>query len=135
MLSVIRILRGSSRGYLKNWSSLLTLSRSKQKRLKWITQTGADWIIDVSLMLSLEELHDRQNHSFSNVGNSYERNFSNELLALSAMGTDTTSCFSFLTVEYNVIVVLKMLQSKPSVLIDVPFSSSRTTCRISATSC
>ena len=33
------------------------------------------------------------------------------------------------------IVVLKVLESKSSVLIDVPFNSSNTTCRISGTSC
>ena len=49
------------------------------------------------------------------------------------------SSFSFLTAEQkqllHVILVLKVLQSKSSALIDVPFNSSKTTCRISATSC
>ena len=40
-------------------------------------------------MLSLQELHDGQNHSFSSFINSDERNFSKEVLTLSAMGTDT----------------------------------------------
>ena len=90
-------------------------------------------------MLSLQELHDGQNHSFSNVSNSDKRNFSKELLTLSAMGTDTISGFSSLTAEQkqllHVIVVLKVLQSKSSVLVDVAFNSSKTACRISATSC
>ena len=47
--------------------------------------------------------------------------------------------FSFLTAEQNqllhVTVVLKVLDSKSPVLIDVPFNSSKTTCRISATPC
>ena len=38
-----------------------------------------DLLIEVSLMLSLQELHDRQNHSFSNVSNSDERKFSKKL--------------------------------------------------------
>ena len=36
-------------------------------------------------MLSLHELNDRQNHSFSNFSNSDERNFSKELLTKGAM--------------------------------------------------
>ena len=88
-------------------------------------------------MVSLQELHDRQKHSLSNASNSDERNFSKELL--SAMGTDTVSSFSSLTAEQNqllhVIVVLKVLEIKSSVLIDVPFNSSKTNCRFSATSC
>ena len=32
-------------------------------------------------------------------------------------------------------VVVKVLERKPSALIDIPFNSSKTTCRISATSC
>ena len=90
-------------------------------------------------MLSIQKLHDAQNHSFSKVINSDERNLSKELLTLSAMGTNTMSSFSFLTAEQNkllhVIVVLKGLESKSSVLIDVSFNLSKTTCRISATSC
>ena len=90
-------------------------------------------------MLSLQDLHDALNHSFSKVINSDERNFSKELLPLSAMGTDTMSSFSSLTAEQkqllNVIVVLKVLESKSSVLIDVSFNLSKTTCRTSATSC
>ena len=31
--------------------------------LRWITKMGADWIIEVS-WLSLQELHDGQNHNF-----------------------------------------------------------------------
>ena len=50
-------------------------------------------------MLSLKELHDGQNHSFSNVSSSDERNFSKELLKLSAMRTDTMSSFSSLIAE------------------------------------
>ena len=90
-------------------------------------------------MLSLQELHDGQNHSFSSFINSDERNFSKEVLTLSAMGTDTMSSFSSLTAEQkqllHVIVVLKVLESKSSALIDVPFNSSKTTSKISATSC
>ena len=90
-------------------------------------------------MLSIQKLHDVHNHSFSKVINSDERNFSKELLTLSAMGTDKMSSFSFLTAEQNkllhVIVVIKVLESKSSVLIDVSFNLSKTTCRISVTSC
>ena len=89
-------------------------------------------------MFSLQEFHDGQNNSFSDFSNSDERSFSKELLIVSAMGTDTMSSFSSLTVEQkqllHVIVVLKALESKSSALIDVPFISSITTCRISATS-
>ena len=56
-----------------------------------------------------------------------------------SQGTDTMSRFSFLSAEQklllHVIVVLKVLGSKSSVLIDAPFNSSKTTCRISPTSC
>ena len=90
-------------------------------------------------MLSLQALHDGQDHSFSNVSNSDERNFSKELLKLSVMGTDTMSSFSSLTAEQkqllHVIVVLKVLESKSPVLNNAPFNSSKTTCKNSATSC
>ena len=90
-------------------------------------------------MLTVQELHDGQNHSFSNVSNSSERNFSKEVLTLSAMRTDAMSSFYFLTAEQkqlpHVIVVLKVLESKSSVLINVSFNLSKTTCRISAASC
>ena len=90
-------------------------------------------------MLSLQVIHDRQNHSFSNVSNSDERNFSKELLILPAMGTDTMFSFSSLTAAQkqllHVIVVPKVLERKSQVLIDVSFNLSKTMCRISATSC
>ena len=75
-------------------------------------------------MLSLQELHDAQNHSFSNFSNSDERNFYKQLLTLPSMGADTISSFSSLTAEQkqllHVIVVFKVLESKSSALIDVP---------------
>ena len=65
--------------------------------------------------------------------------FLQEIWTLPAMGIDTMSCFSSLTAEQkqqlHTKIVLKVLESKSSVVIDVPFSSSKTTCRISATSC
>ena len=65
------------------------------------------------MLLSLQVIHDGQNHSFSNVSNSDERNLSKELLILPAMGTDTMLSFSSLTAEQkqllHVIVVLKVL--------------------------
>ena len=77
---------------------------------------GADQINEVSLMLYFQELHDGQNHSFSNFSNFDERNFSKELLTLSAMETDTMSSFSSVTAEQkqllHVIIVLKVLESK-----------------------
>ena len=55
------------------------------------------------------------------------------------MGTATISSFSPLTGEQkqllHVLAVLKGLENKSSVLIDVPFNSSKTARRISATSC
>ena len=44
-------------------------------------------------MLSIQELHDGHNHSFSDVSNSDEKYFSKELLTLSAIGTDKMSFF------------------------------------------
>ena len=91
------------------------------------------------MLLSLQVIHDGQNPSFSNVSDSDERNLSKELLILPAMGTDTMLIFSSLTAEQkqllHVIVVLKVLEGKSPVLIDVSFNLSRTTCRISATYC
>ena len=56
-----------------------------------------------------------------------------------SIGTGTMSSFSSLTAEQkqllHVIIVLKELESESSALIDVPFISSKTTCRISAISC
>ena len=58
---------------------------------------------------------------------------------MSAIGTDTKSSFSSLTAEQkqvlHAIVVLKLLESKSSVLIDVPLNPSKTNFTISATSC
>ena len=49
------------------------------------------------------------------------------------------SRFSFLSAEQklllHIIVVLKVLESKSSIVIDVPINSSKTTSRISPTSC
>ena len=134
---MICIWRGCSERHLKKCSSLTTLPRSTQKRLSWITKIGADWIIDIFLMFSLKEWHDWQNHSFSDVNNSYGRKSSK--MTLSVMETDTMSSFSPLTEEQkqllHVIVVLKVLESKSSVLTDVPFNSSKTAFSISTTSC
>ena len=63
----------------------------------------------------LTEIQDGENHSFSNVSNSHEINFSKEIWILSAaMGIDTMSCFSSLTAEQkqllHAIVVLKVLE-------------------------
>ena len=56
-MPLIQIWRGSSGRHLKNWWSLITLTLSTQKHLRWITKTSADWIIEVSFMLFLHELH------------------------------------------------------------------------------
>ena len=88
-------------------------------------------------MLSQRRLHDGQNHLFCDVKISGFKNWFIEVWM--SAGRVTTSRFSSDTDEQKQVlqetVIFCVLQIRWLAAIDIPFSSSKTTCSISATSC
>ena len=100
---------------------------------------GAEFIIQVSLVLSQRRLHDGQNHLFCDVKISGFKNWFIEVWMSAETGRVTISRFSSDTDEQKQVlqetVIFCVLQIRWLAAIDIPFSSSKTTCSISTTSC
>ena len=90
-------------------------------------------------MLSQRRLHDGQNHLFCDVKISGFKNWFIEVWMSAETGRVTISRFSSDTDEQKQVlqetVIFCVLQIRWLAAIDMPFSSSKTTCSISATSC
>ena len=95
--------------------------------------------MQVSLVLSQRRLHDGQNHLFCDVKISGFKNWFIEVWMSAETGRVTISRFSSDTDEQKQVlqetVIFCVLQIRWLAAIDMPFSSSKTTCSISATSC
>ena len=95
--------------------------------------------MQVSLVLSQRRLHDGQNHLFCDVKISGFKNWFIEVWMSAETGRVTISRFSSDTDEQKQVlqetVIFCVLQIRWLAAIDMPFSSSKTTCNISATSC
>ena len=95
--------------------------------------------MQVSLVLSQRRLHDGQNHLFCDVKISGFKNWFIEVSMSAETGRVTISRFSSDTDEQKQVlqetVIFCVLQIRWPAAIDMPFSSSKTTCSTSATSC
>ena len=95
--------------------------------------------MQVSLVLSQRRVHDGQNHLFCDDKISGFKNWFIEVWMSAETGRVTISRFSSDTDEQKQVlqetVIFCVLQIRWLAAIDMPFSSSKTTCSISATSC
>ena len=80
-----------------------------ENQQSWIIKIGVEFIVQVSLVLSWRRLHEGQNYLFCN---------------------DKISDFLYYKKLWFFLLQIKWLASS-----DIPFSSSKTTCSISATFC
>ena len=67
-----------------------------ENRLSWITKIELEPMLEVSLVLSLRQLHDGQNHLFSDSKNSGFKNLEREELIFGGNGIVSMSNFSSL---------------------------------------
>ena len=104
-----------------------------------IAKIGAEFITHVSLVLSEGVLHEGQNHLFPDVKISGLRNCLRQVCIPVDTCRESISRFSTEAEEHRQVlqdtVVLSVLEIKLLTANETPFSSSKTTCRISATSC
>ena len=95
--------------------------------------------MQVSLVLSERRFHEGQNHLFCDDKISGFRNWFIEVCMSDDTGRATISRFSSDTVEQKMVlqetVIFCVLLIKWLAANDIPFTSSKTTCSISATSC
>ena len=123
---------------LKKFVSLISWPPWLENRESWIIKIGAEFIIQVSLVLSQRRLHDCKNHLFCDVKISSFNNWFIEVWMSTENGRVTISGFSSDTDEQKQAlqktVIFWVLQIRWLGAIDISFSSSKTTCSISATS-
>ena len=124
---------------LKKFSFLTSWPPWLENRHSWIIKIGAEFIMQVSLVLSEKRLHEGQNHLFCDDKISGFRNWFIEVCISVDTGRVTISKFSSDTEEQKQVlqetVIFCVLQITWLAANDIPFTSSKTTCSISATFC
>ena len=110
-----------------------------ENRLSWITKIEPELMMEVSLVLSVRQLHDGQNHLLSESKISGFRHLEKEELMLGDNGIVRMSNFSSLAEKQKhwlkEALILMVFEIKSLASTEVLFSSSMTKCSISAVSC
>ena len=110
-----------------------------ENRLSWITKIEPELMMKVSLVLSVRQLHDGQNHLLSESQVSGFKHLEKEELMFGDNGIFRMSNFSSLAEKKNhrlhETLILMVFEIKSLAATKVPFSSSMTNCSTSATSC
>ena len=109
-----------------------------ENRLSWITKIEPELMMEVSLVLSVRQLHDGQNHLLSESKISGFKSLEKEELILGD-NIVTISNFSSLAEKQkhwlHETLILMVFEIKSLAATEVPFSSSMTNCSTSAASC
>ena len=88
-----------------------------ENRLSWITKTELEPMMEVSLVLSVRQLHDRQDHLFSDSKISGFKNLESEELIFGDNGIVSMSNFSSLAEKQKhslqEILILMVFEIKP----------------------
>ena len=88
-----------------------------ENRLSWITKTELEPMMEVSLVLSVRQLHDRQDHLFSDSKISGFKNLEREELIFGDNGIVSMSNFSSLAEKQKhslqEILILMVIEIKP----------------------
>ena len=104
----------------------------------WITKIEPELMMDISLVLSVRQLHDGQNHLLYESKISGFKSLEKEELILGD-NIVTISNFSSLAEKQkhwlHETLIVMVFQIKSLAATDVPFSSSMTNCRTSGASC
>ena len=107
--------------------------------LSWITKINPELMMEVSLVLSVRQLHDGQNHLLSESKISGFKNLEKEEPILGDNGIVRMSNFSSLAEKQkhwlHETLILMVFEIKSLAATEVPFSSSMTNCSTSAASC
>ena len=119
--------------------SFNSLECELENRLSWITKIELEPMMEVSLVLSVRQLHNGQNHLFSDSKISGFKNLEREELIFGDNGIVSMSNFSSLAEKQKhwlqEILILMVFEIKSLATTEVPFSSSMTNCSTSAASC
>ena len=109
-----------------------------EKRLSWMTKIDPKLITEVSLVLSFRQLHDGQNHLFSDSEISGFENLEREELLFGESGIASVFNVSSLAEKQKhwlqEIFILMVFEIKSLASAEVPITSSLTNCSTSATS-
>ena len=119
--------------------SFISSEYEVENRLSWITKIEPELMMEVSLVLSVRQLHDGQNHLLSESKISGFRHLEKEELMLGDNGIVRMSNFSSLAEKQKhwlkEALILMVFEIKSLASTEVLFSSSMTKCSISAVSC
>ena len=110
-----------------------------ENQLSWITKIEPELLMEVSLVLSVIQLHDGQNHLLSESKISSFKNLEREELILGDNGIVRMSIFSSLAEKQkhwlHETLILMVFESKSLAATKMPFRSSMKNCSTSAASC
>ena len=110
-----------------------------ENRLSWITKLELEPMMEVSLVLSVRQLHDGQNHLFSDSKISGFKNLEREELIFGdnriVSMSDVSSLAEKQKYRLQEILIPMVFEIKSLAATEVPFSSSMTNCSTSAASC
>ena len=119
--------------------SFISLECEVENRLSWITKIEPEPMMEVSLVLSVRQLHDGQNHLFSDSKISGFKNLEREELIFRDNGIVSMSNFSSLAEKQKHSLITRNVNCdgiwNQATATEVPFSSSMTNCSTSAVSC
>ena len=122
---------------LKKFASLVSWQTWLENRQSWIIKIGAEFIIQVSLVLSERTLHEGQTHLFCDDNVSGFRNwFIEAWMSINTCRNKIPRVSSDSDEQKQVLqetMIFCVLEINWLAARDTPFSSSKTTCNISAT--
>ena len=119
--------------------SFFCLECEMKNRLNWITKIEPELMMELSLVLSVRQLHNGLNHLFSNSKISGFKNLEREEWIFGDNGIASMSNVSSLAEKLKLwlqeALILMVFAIESLAATEVPFSSSMTNCSTSATSC
>ena len=114
------------------WYFISLVQCEVENRLTWVTKIEPKPMMEVSLVLFVRQLHNRQNHLFCDFKISGFRNLEKEELIFGDNGIVNISNFSSLAEKQKhwlkEILILMVSEIKSLAATEVPFSSSMTNC-------
>ena len=131
--------KSKSREQLNTCWSFISFECEVENELSWITKIEPELMMEVSLVLSVRQLHDGQNHLLSDSKISGFKNLEKEELIFGDNGIVRMSNFYSLAEEpkhwLHETLILMVFEIKSLTATEVPFRSSMTNCSTSAVSC
>ena len=137
--TVMGIFKSKSGEQLNTCWSFISLECEVENPLSWISKIEPELMMEVSLVLSVRQLHDGQNHLLSDSKISGFKNLKKEELIFGDNEIVRMSIFSSLAEKQkhwlHETLIPMVFEIKSLAATEVPFRSSMTNCSTSAASC